>query len=216
MAVYGYGRVSTSDKGQSTDNQLKKIGDAGFALTHFFAEHGVSGSVKATNRPAFNAMMAKVAEGDTVIVTAVDRLGRNAVDVLTVVEEFKNRKVALRVMQFDGVDLTSPTGKLLVTVMAALAEMEKNLLIERTHDGLALAKERGKRLGRPMTIEPATMRGLAADVLTDMTLNQMASKWGIPRNTIHRNLKEWGSKLDEYAKEWATRKTQYETAKEGN
>lgn len=209
MAVYGYIRVSTEGKGQTTENQRKALTDAGFAVTEFFSENGVSGSIKAMERPAFVEMMAKAVSGDTVLVVAVDRLGRNAVDVLTVIEEFKARGIKLRVQQFDGVDLTSSTGKLLVTVMAALAEMEKNILIERTHSGIARAKAEGTKFGPPLTIEPAIMRTLADHVRAGSTLDWLSNRYGIPRNTIHRNVKTWGDKLEEYEKEFVARKAQH-------
>lgn len=209
MATYGYGRVSTDNKGQTTDNQRKLIADAGFSVDEFFSENGVSGSIKASERPAFNAMMAKAVEGDTVIVVAVDRLGRNAVDVLTVVEMFKARSIKLRVMQFDGVDLTSPTGKMLVTVMAALAEMEKNMLIERTKAGLARTKEQGTVLGRPMTIEPGLLRQAIKLKNEGWNWESIAKALDVPKSTLHRTAKDWYDKLGEYEAEWMKRKTQY-------
>lgn len=209
MAVYGYGRVSTDNKGQTTDNQKKLIADAGFAVDEFFSENGVSGSIKAFDRIAFCRMMDKAKEGDTVIVVAVDRLGRNAVDVLTVVEAFKSRNIKLRVLQFDGVDLTSPTGKLLVTVMAALAEMEKNLLIERTKAGLSRTKEAGTRLGRPTTIEPAVLRKAVQLKNTGYNWDRIAKELDVPKSTLHRTACEWINDIDGYEREWNSRQTQY-------
>jgi putative DNA-invertase from lambdoid prophage Rac len=208
MTMFAYMRVSTDNKGQTTDNQRKLLTDAGFAIDEFFSEDGVSGSMKAFERPAFSAMMDKAKTGDTVIVVAVDRLGRNAVDILNVIEEFKARGVKLRVQQFDGVDLTSPTGKMLVTVMAALAEMEKNMLIERTKAGLERTKAAGTRLGRPLTIHPTILRSMKERKVAGLSLDQLAAAYSVPRNTIHRNLKEWGDNINGYEAEWNVRKAQ--------
>lgn len=208
MAVYAYVRVSTEGKGQTTENQRKVIEDAGFAVKEFFSEDGVSGSVKAFERPAFSRMATEAVAGDTIIITMIDRLGRSTSDILFVVEELKARDIKLIVLQFGAMDITSPMGKLVLSVMAACAELERNILIERTHAGLERTKAQGTRLGRPMNIEPAILRELVAKKPT-MTLDALASLYGIPRNTIHRNLKDWSADLEGYEVEWMARKTQY-------
>lgn len=209
MTTYAYIRVSTEGKGQTTDNQRKQIIDNGFAVDEFFSEDGVSGSVQAMKRPAFARLMAKAASGDTIICTMVDRLGRTASDILNVVEEMKRLGIKLRVMQFDGIDITSSMGKMIMTCMAAMAELERNLLIERTVAGLARTKEQGTKLGAPMTITPAVLRELVAKKANGATLDKLQAEFNVPRNTIHRNLKAWGEKLEEYEVEWEVRKNQY-------
>jgi putative DNA-invertase from lambdoid prophage Rac len=209
MAVYGYIRVSTEGKGQTTDNQRKLIVDGGIAVTEFFSEDGVSGSVKAFERPAFSTMLARCVEGDTIVITMIDRLGRSASDVLNVVEDLKARGIKLKVMQFDGMDITSAMGKMILTCMSAMAELERNILIERTNAGLERTKAQGTKLGRPLTIEPSILRTLVDHVRAGSTLSWLSDRYNLPRNTIHRNVKEWGNKLDEYEAEWESRKQQY-------
>jgi DNA invertase Pin-like site-specific DNA recombinase len=209
MAAYGYIRVSTEGKGQTTDNQRKLIVDAGFQVDEFFSEDGVSGSTKATERPAFSAMMSKAVEGDSIIVTMVDRLGRSASDILNVVEALKARGIRLRVLQFDGMDITSGMGKMVLTCMAAMAELEKNILVERTLAGLERTKAQGTKLGPPLTIAPAILRAMIRDREDGMTLDELQAKYNVPRNTIHRNLKKWAGKVGEYEQEWAVREAQY-------
>lgn len=208
MAVYAYIRVSTEGKGQTTENQKKVIVDSDLAITQFFSEDGVSGSIKAFDRPAFSAMVSKATAGDTVVITMIDRLGRSASDVLNVVEELKNRGIKLKVMQFDGMDITSPMGKMILTCMSAMAELERNILIERTVAGLERTKAQGTKLGRPLTIPPFVMRDMAR-LKPTMTLDALAVAFPYPRNTIHRNLVEWGNKLDEYEAEYNARQAQY-------
>lgn len=208
MATYGYIRVSTDGKGQTTDNQRKVIVDAGFAVQEFFSEDGVSGSIKASERPAFARLLLTAQADDTILITMIDRLGRSASDILNVVEDLKARGIKLRVMQFDGMDITSPMGKMVLTCMAAMAELERNILIERTVAGLARTKAEGTKLGPPLVIEPLVLRGLVARK-PSATLDVLSKEFGIPRNTIHRNLTAWSSNLEGYEAEWNARKKQY-------
>lgn len=207
--IYGYIRVSTEGKGQTTDNQKKLITDAGFACTEFFSEDGVSGSIKALERPAFSNMLSKLTDGDTVIITMVDRLGRSASDILNVVELFKSKNIKLRVMQFDGIDITSPTGKMILTCMAAMAELERNILIERTVAGLERTKAQGTKLGAPLTIKPEELKQMVSMKQDGASLDKLSASFGYPRNTIARNLTKWAANIDQYAQEWNSREQQY-------
>jgi DNA invertase Pin-like site-specific DNA recombinase len=152
MTTYAYLRVSTDD--QTTDNQRLEIENAGFKVDEVIAENGVSGSTSAFDRPAFKEMMKKLVKGDIVIVKAVDRVGRNAFDVLAVIEKFKEIGIGFRVMQIDGLDVTSPMGKGIMTILAAIAEMELNMIKERTKSGVARAKAEGKAVGKESKIDP--------------------------------------------------------------
>lgn len=207
MAVYAYARVSTEGKGQTTENQRKALTDAGIAFSEFFSEDGVSGSKKAMTRPVFSRLLEKCVSGDTIAITMIDRLGRSASDILNVVEELKNRGIKLKVQQFDGMDITSAMGKMILTCMGAMAELERNILIERTVDGLERTKAQGTILGRPLTIEPAILRELVK-LKPSTSLDKLSATYGIPRNTIHRNLKDWSDDLEGYEKEWIARKNQ--------
>jgi putative DNA-invertase from lambdoid prophage Rac len=209
MTTFAYIRVSTTTHEQTTENQRKLITDAGFSVDEFISEDGISGSVKSTERPAFAYMMSRLRAGDTCIITAIDRLGRSAVDILSIVEDFKNRGIKLRVMQFDGVDLTSSTGKMLVTMMAAMAELERNMLIERTKAGLERTKAQGTKLGAPLTIAPDILRELGTRKAEGLSLDKLQVLFGIPRNTIARNLAKWGDRLDAYEVEYKVKEDQY-------
>lgn len=209
MTTYAYIRVSTEGKGQTTDNQRKLIVDAGFQVDEFISEEGVSGSKKAFERPAFADMLSRTGEGDTVLVTAIDRLGRSASDVLNVVEELKARGIRVKVTQFDGIDLTSATGKLMLTMLAAVAEMERNLLIERTNAGIARTRVQGTKFGAPLTIKPHDLAQMLSMKAKGASLDKLSETFGVPRNTIHRNLKKWEGKLEQYHEEWIAREQQY-------
>jgi putative DNA-invertase from lambdoid prophage Rac len=209
MTTYAYIRVSTEGKGQTTDNQRKQIVDGGFAINEWVAEEGVSGSIKATERPAFKAMLSKMVKGDILVTTMVDRLGRSASDILNVVEMFKSIGVRVRILQFDGMDITSSMGKMVLTCMAAMAELERNILIERTVSGLERTKAQGTILGPKLTIAPVVLEELVAKKSTGITLDALASEYNIPRNTIARNLSKWKGSLSAYATEWNSRQSQY-------
>ena len=152
--VFAYCRVSTS--GQTTNNQIQEIAAAGFNVlqTRAIAET-ISGSIAACERPGFKKLMEKLEAGDVLVVTKLDRLGRNAMDVRQTVEALADLGVKVHCMALGGVDLTSPAGKMTMAVISAVAEFERDLLIERTQAGLARAKSEGKVLGRPRALSDA-------------------------------------------------------------
>ena len=209
MTTYSYLRISTEGKGQTTENQRKQILDGGFAVDVWCSEDGVSGSVKATERPVFKAMLAKMVSGDVLITTMVDRLGRSASDILCVVEHLKAIGVKVRILQFDGMDITSSMGKMVLTCMSAMAELERNILIERTISGLERTKAQGTVLGPKLTIAPDTMTALVTKKAAGASLDALAAEYGVPRNTIARNITKWKDNLEQYLNEWNVRELQY-------
>lgn len=210
MAHYGYIRVSTAD--QTTENQRLEIINAGFAINEYFSDDGVSGSKKAFERPAFARMLAVMKSGDTIVVTKVDRLGRNAGDVLQVADELKRMGIGVKIIQLGGADLTSSAGKLLLTMLAAVAEMERSILIERTVSGMQRTKAQGTRLGAPLTIEPSTLNALIRAKEEGLSVDKVAASFNIPRNTAYRNIRTWAGKMEEYTTEWNIRQQQYKEA----
>ena len=146
--TFAYARVSTVD--QLTENQAEQIAQAGYQIEgHRFIEEKVSGSVPASQRPGFVKLLEKLEPGDTLVVTKLDRIGRDSVDVQQTVQDFSRRGVRLVVLQLGNLDLTSTAGALMVKVLAAVADFERGLIVERTQAGLARAKAEGKKLGRP-------------------------------------------------------------------
>ena len=145
MAVFGYGRVSTVL--QNTTNQRLELEQAGVKIDYWFEDAGVSGKTCATQRQAFKQLLAKIRDGETLVVSKIDRLGRDAVDVLQTVQLLASRQIKVIVHQLGQTDLTSAAGKLLLTMLSAVAAMERDLLIERTQAGLQRARAEGKRLG---------------------------------------------------------------------
>ena len=144
--VFAYCRVSTFD--QTTENQMREIAAAGFdvAPKRIVAET-VSGSVPTSERAGFSSLVGKLEEGDVLVVTKLDRLGRNAMDVRATVEALTGLGVRVHCLALGGVDLTSAAGKVIMGVLAAVAEFERDLLIERTQSGLALRRPPERRWG---------------------------------------------------------------------
>lgn len=150
--VFAYCRVSTSD--QTTENQVQEIANAGFEVSpRRTVMETVSGSVPASERKGFASLINRLEAGDVLIVTKLDRLGRNAMDVRATVEALSGLGVRVHCLALGGVDLTSPAGKMTMGVIAAVAEFERDLLIERTQSGLARAKASGTALGRPKALD---------------------------------------------------------------
>jgi putative DNA-invertase from lambdoid prophage Rac len=143
-----YCRVSTST--QFTDNQVQEVKAAGFEVqSSRVVEETISGSIAAKERSGFQKLLERMESGDVLIVTKLDRLGRNAMDVRATVELLEGAGIRVHCLALGGVDLTSAAGKMTMQVLNAVAEFERDLLIERTQAGLARAKLEGKKLGRP-------------------------------------------------------------------
>jgi DNA invertase Pin-like site-specific DNA recombinase len=183
MAVFGYARVSTVD--QNCDNQRLEIESAGYALDFFFQD-ALSGKLPALERPAFREMIGKLREGETLVVSKLDRLGRDSVDVLQTVRTLQGMKVKVVVLQFGSVDLTSPAGKLLLSMLAAVAEMERDLIVERTKAGLERARAQGKALGRPSAIPKDQHANIREQLKSGETVYGVAKRLGVARQVIMR------------------------------
>lgn len=183
--TFAYCRVSTTD--QTTDNQVREIAAAGFQVTpaRTVAET-VSGSVAAKDRKGFSRLLNKLEEGDLLIVTKLDRLGRNAMDVRATVEQLENMGVRVHCLALGGVDLTSAAGKMTMQVINAVAEFERDLLIERTNSGLKRAKAEGKKFGRPSALEAAQRAEVLRQLGEGVPVAQLARQFDTTRQTIMR------------------------------
>jgi Site-specific recombinases, DNA invertase Pin homologs len=183
--VFAYCRVSTLD--QTTQNQRLEIQAAGFSIdTRRCIEETVSGSVAAQQRPGFMRLMDRLEPGDILVVTKLDRLGRNAIDVRATVEQLAALGVRVHCLALGGVDLTSSAGKMTMQVIAAVAEFERDLLIERTQSGILRAKAAGKPFGRPPALN-AQERAAALERLAEgVSVALVAREFRTTRQTILR------------------------------
>lgn len=182
MATFAYGRVSTKD--QITENQRHDIEAAGYKVDYWFADEGVSGKVSASQRPQFRALLDKIRDGETLVVSKLDRLGRDAQDVGATIKALAARKIEVIVLQLGKLDLTSPAGKLMMNMLAAVAEMERDLLIERTQSGLARAKSEGTILGRPSKTTPEQRAEIMAKYATGVSVSELARQHQVSRANI--------------------------------
>lgn len=180
-----YARVSTSD--QTTANQLAEVQAAGFAVERKrILQESISGSVPASERPAFARLLDRLEADDVLIVTKLDRLGRNAMDVRATVERLAEMGVRVHCLALGGMDLTSAAGKMTMGVLTAVAEFERDLLIERTHAGLARARMEGKKMGRPKAIPDGRRGAILERLAASESIAGIARDLGVSRPTISR------------------------------
>jgi putative DNA-invertase from lambdoid prophage Rac len=185
MRTFLYARVSTDD--QTTENQIHEVQAAGFAVEKKrIVTERISGSVAAHQRPAFAKLLDRLEDGDVLIVTKLDRLGRNAMDVRAIIEQLAEMGVRVHCLALGGVDLTSTAGKMTMGVLNTVAEFERDLLIERTQAGIARAKAQGKHLGRPRALTPQALAEARKQFAAGIPNAQIARNLGVSRATIIR------------------------------
>lgn len=183
--VFAYCRVSTAE--QNTDNQIQEISACGFQVdSRRIIAETVSGSVAAMERKGFLTLLNKLESGDVLVVTKLDRLGRNAMDVRATVERLASVGVRVHCLALGGADLASPAGKMTMGVIAAVAEFERDLLIERTQSGLARAKSQGKSLGRPRSLGATQINLVEQRLAEGETISGLAREFGTSRQSIMR------------------------------
>lgn len=137
-------------------------------------------------RPGFQKLIERLEHGDVLVVTKLDRLGRNAMDVRSTVERLDREGVRVHCLALGGVDLTSPAGKMTMQVIAAVAEFERDLLIERTQAGLQRAREQGRVGGRPATFAPDKRAEIRKRLQAGESVNSLAKAYDTSRQTIMR------------------------------
>ncbi|MGF6971099.1 putative DNA-invertase from lambdoid prophage Rac [Paraburkholderia sp. WC7.3g] len=184
-----YARVST--EGQTTENQLREIQAAGFAIEEDkrkqrIVSECISGSVAADQRAGFAKLLDRLESGDVLIVTKLDRLGRNAMDVRATVDRLSEMGVRVHCLALGGVDLTSAAGRMTMGVLNAVAEFERDLLIERTQSGLARAKAEGKVLGRKPALTPEQQQEARQRLAQGASVSELARDFKTTRQTIMR------------------------------
>src|SRR6516165_7396266 len=180
--LVGYMRCSTAD--QNLDLQRDALEKAG--CERIFKDNGVSGAT--TERPGLAEALACVREGDVLVVWKLDRLGRSLRHLIEVVHGLEARGVQVRSLT-EGFDTTTAAGKMLFHIIGALAEMEREIIRERTHAGLAAARARGRKGGRKPKVD--TLRVLGAKAMLDggkHSVSDVAAELKISRATLYRSL----------------------------
>ncbi len=183
--TFAYVRVSTT--GQTTDNQLQEIEAAGFKVEpRRVINETISGNVSTSQRRGFVRLLDRLETGDVLVVTKLDRLGRNAMDVGGTVAKLADLGVRVHCLALGGVDLASSTGKLTMNVINAVAEFERDLLIERTQAGLNRAKAEGKVLGRPASLTTDQRLEVSRKLEAGAGVSALAREFQTTRQTIMR------------------------------
>jgi len=183
--TFAYVRVSTV--GQTTENQVLEIQAAGFNVEQRrVVSETISGSVATSQRRGFNRLVDRLEPDDVLVVTKLDRLGRNAMDVAGTVAKLAEVGVRVHCLALGGVDLASSTGKLTMNVINAVAEFERDQLIERTQAGLNRAKAEGKILGRPPSLTPDSRADIQQRLTNGDSISALARAYRTSRQSILR------------------------------
>ena len=186
--LIGYARVSKSDGSQTVDLQKDSLFAAGVEATHIYQDHA---SGRTDERPGLEACLKALRKKDVLVVWKLDRLGRNLRHLVNTVHDLTQRGVGLRVLTGQGasIDTTTPNGKLVFGIFAALAEFERELISERTKAGLTSARARGRIGGAPFKMTPAKLRlAMAAMGKPETKVGQLCKELGVSRQTLYRHV----------------------------
>ncbi|CAL4860627.1 recombinase family protein [Microbacterium sp. MM2322] len=186
--LIGCARVSTRQ--QSTDRQQADLLAAGVRRDDVYVDHGVSGAQ--ASRPQFDRALEALHDGDTLVITTLDRLGRSTQNMLAFADELRHRGAGLRVLNLGGgdVDTSTPMGSMLFTIMAALAQMEHEIKRERVTDSIAKRRAAGQDLGgRPQRVTDSQVRSALRLVEGGTPAAQVARDLGMSRATFYRRSK---------------------------
>ena len=183
--TFAYVRVSKMQ--QETENQIRDIQSAGFAIQpHRIITETISGSMPIRRRKGFTLLIDKMETGDVLIVTKMDRLGRDAIDVSTTVTKLEKTGIRVYCLALGGIDLTSSAGKMTMGVINTIAQFERDLLIERTQSGLDRAKSIGKTLGRPHVLSDIQQKQTLHHIQQGESIASIARNFNVSRQTILR------------------------------
>lgn len=178
----GYARVSTTD--QNLDRQLDTLKAQGCERIYEVKMTGTKAS-----RPQLDIMLATLREGDTLVIESFSRLSRSTKDLLEIVDRLKEMKVNLVSLK-EQLDTTTATGKMMLTVLSALSQFERDIIAERTVEGLKAAKARGRQGGRPKASSKAVEMALQLYDADKMSIRQISEATGLSTATINRRVAE--------------------------
>ena len=181
---FGYCRVSTKD--QNIDRQIKALTDRGIDERNIFCDRGVSGSRE--SRPELDKLLDTLRSGDTLTVLAFDRLARSTRQLLALSERFEREGIDLISID-DHIDTTTNIGKFTFVVLAAVAELERSILLERQAEGIAIAKEQGKFKGRPRVPKEKIDAAITLyQTKPEMSVRDVASAVGMSHTKLYSEL----------------------------
>lgn len=180
--VFGYARVSTEQ--QCLDRQLDMLEKYGVDKIY---NEKMTGTKR--DRPELEKMLERLTEGDTVVVESLSRLGRSTKDLIQLMELFNSKGVNLVSLK-ESIDTTTSTGKLLFTLISALAQFERDVIADRTREGLASARARGRKGGRPPTNTESVKKAVKLYNTGEYTVNEIQELTGVRKTTLYKNLRK--------------------------
>lgn len=186
--LIGYARVSTSKQGQSLDTQRDALIDAGCDPIHIYSD-----TISGTNwqRPGLDDALAYMHPDDTLVVTRLDRLGRSLAETVSTIAELAERGINVKVLE-PALDTSKPTDKVVINVMASLAEWERDLLVQRTREGVAHARAQGRVAGPKPKLNPEQKKQINQMFQSGESVSALARSFKVSRPTIYRALKRGG------------------------
>ncbi|MGG3926883.1 recombinase family protein [Metabacillus fastidiosus] len=180
--IYGYARVSTKE--QNLETQIEKLNS--YKCDVIIEEKHTGSTLK---RPELEKLLKEMKAGDKLIITRVDRLGRNTRELLELVEELQERDITLFIMEL-GIEATHRNGKLFLTILSALAENERELLAEKRTAGIKNAKEKGIKLGRKGKARGQVEQAIQLWLQQDMTIKQIEEATGVSKSILYREIQK--------------------------
>jgi DNA invertase Pin-like site-specific DNA recombinase len=181
MRLFGYARVSTSQ--QSLDLQMKVLKAAGVTPSRIFSDKATGSNA---DRPGLQTLQVKVEEGDIILVTKLDRLGRDTADMVQIIKQFDEMGVHVRFLD-DHITTEGTMGKMVVTILSAVATAERHRILERTNEGRVEAKAKGIKFGRKRSINRKELLRLKA---SGLGARAIAKQMHIGRSTVYKILEE--------------------------
>ncbi|KTD58961.1 transposase (resolvase, DNA invertase) [Legionella santicrucis] len=181
MRLFGYARVSTSQ--QSLDIQINDLKEAGVKSNRLFTDKATGSHC---DRDGLQTLRIKVEEGDVILVKKLDRLGRDTADMVQLIKEFDAMGVSIRFLD-DGISTEGPMGKMVVTILAAVAQAERQRILERTNEGRIDAKLKGVKFGRKRTVDRDKIISLYT---SGIGATEIAKQIGVGRSTVYKLLQD--------------------------
>lgn len=179
--IYGYARVSTAD--QNLDRQTDALKN--YKVDKIFCEK-ISGTKK--NRPELDKLLSEISSGDTIVIESLSRLGRSVKNLAELMEFFNENNIRLVSLK-ETIDTTSSTGRLLFTIISSLSQFERDVLAERTSEGLKAARARGRFGGRPKTANEKLNKAIALYKTKEYTITEITELTGVSKSTLYRSVK---------------------------
>jgi len=184
MTKRGYCRVSTTD--QNLGRQLKALADYGVKEEHLYMEKISGASVE---RSEFERLLKELQEGDVVVVAELTRLSRSTSQLIAIGDEFSKKGIQLVSLK-ENIDTTTTSGRLMFGMLAVLAQFEREIIVERTKEGLAVAKDKGVKFGRPMIDSEKMDLAIELYMGRKYTVPEICRKTGVTKAPLYRELKK--------------------------